>query len=835
MSGGAYAPPGFRLPAFAVCARFTFLHQERSQTVTPSLLFVASETPDQGYTGSYGKLLDRMVAQAGLTVEQVKVIHADQWRDGMALDFECVVLGGEFAATQALGGPWPTSSFHGTVLPDRPWSRTGYDAYRQWCKDLPKFVLTFDIPTLHAKWEWHPHAVRDWSRAGRVLRGEYRNPNPDAWEWVVGQPRRLQELAGSAALLFDTELTPVWMMGMANERQVHVCDWGWEAVEPSRLLLQSPDIVKVAHNLQHDLAMCELRFGFKVARPYFDTYGGATLLNTALERTLSPGLASRFTDWPHHKWLADVDATHYNGMDNIVGFEAYLEIRKQLAARGLEGVAAHDHDLLEVLYQMQQTGFCVSEVERKKYEEETTLQLAAEEEACVAIATPVIQARVERFKKPHLFRVEKQCECCGGGKATREHCWRCGGLSAKPTKKSDYVALGSSEKKHTIASLKAELPLCRACDGRGKTLYWLPFNPASNAAVADVLYRGLGIPPRKYKGQETVAAAQLEPLQNRHPLVKALVKASKTRADLSTVERLTPGTDGRLHCVFDPWGTKSGRVASSEGLLQPGTNAQNIPKKARRFVVPSRGNILLYPDFAQIEARAVAVLSGDRGLWRAFTEKVDWPGHPRHGTVDSHTIVQQMVSKYVVISRDQAKRLTYAVIYGVSAAQLAIELTNEAMRKGEGGAVSEGQAILILESFFMAFPGVRLWLESIERELIQTRTLRSPTGRERHWPGRIMDPSASGSLLRKIKNEASSFKPQEMGAHIMALGVVETQRRFASLLRPIIHVHDAVLFEAPERYLDDAVAAAKLCLSRTFMGMEFPSDMKVGRNWYDAS
>jgi DNA polymerase I-like protein with 3'-5' exonuclease and polymerase domains len=522
----------------------------------------------------------------------------------------------------------------------------------------------------------------------------------------------------------------------------------------------------------------------------------------------------------------------------------------------LTAVAEHDHNLLEALYEMQQIGFRIDEGERAKYEAETAVILTAKDAECALIAEPVIKSRLASFHKPHLFYVEKQCECCNGGKLSRAHCWRCGGLPKKPEKKADYIITGVNDlvvytsedfastvavieanpkpgKPSTVAQLRELLPPCSVCQATGKIGHWLPFSSGSSDAVSDVLYRGLRIPPRKYKGKETIAAAQLEPIQGRHPLVRAIVSASKVRADLSTVKRLRPGADGKLHCVFDPWGTESGRVASREGLLQPGTNAMNIPKPARRFVVPDDGYVFLYPDMAQIEARAVAVLSGDKGLLRAFTEPVNWPGHPKHGVIDSHTIVQQMVSKWVEITRDQAKRTTYAVIYGGTGEQLAIELSKEAMQKGSGALVTAQQGCAIVEAFFMAFPGVRRYHQAIEQELIQTRTLRSLTGRERHWPGRIMDDG--NRVLNEVIKQAWSYKPQEMGAHILGLGMLELREKQRHLATPLIHVHDALLMQCKIAQLEEAKAVAKAALSRELFGMWFPADMKAGANWYEAS
>lgn len=244
--------------------------------------------------------------------------------------------------------------------------------------------------------------------------------------------------------------------------------------------------------------------------------------------------------------------------------------------------------------------------------------------------------------------------------------------------------------------------------------------------------------------------------------------------------------------------------------------------------------VFLNPDMAQIEARAVALLSQDAGLMQAFTVPVNWPGHVKHGQIDSHTIVQQMVSRWVEITRDQAKRTTFAAFYGAAGKQLAVELTKEAMQKGVGGTVTAEHGEKIIEAFFLAFPGVKRWHAKIERELIQARTVRSPSGRERHWPGRIMDPKTKG-VTREILKQAWSYVPQEIGAHVLAKGIIRLHREQRGLITPLIHVHDACLMQCRVADAEQAKAVATEALSMTLHGMWFPSDMKVGSNWYEAS
>src|SRR6266850_1825889 len=542
------------------------------------------------------------------------------------------------------------------------------------------------IPTFHPaailrQFNWHPWFVTDLRRAAAIIAGDDGVVNLTYRKWYWQNANELKRLAASGIDLisYDTEMDPA-IVAIATEDEVHVFEYNESFREPLTSLLTSPRILKVAHNWIHDYAWTRVKFGITVARPYFDTQGAAHILNNALQKELSPHIATRYTNWPYHKWLTNHDPMLYCGMDAVVCYDAYWPQFTELTSRGLEGIANYDHKLLTPLMEMQAVGFRVNEGARADVEKELAAKLAKADGELQQMVEPVIVKKLHKFEKPHLFQVDRKCTCCGGGKTQREHCAKCGHFQfvEGPDK---ATALDAGFK--TIKEFKLSWPVCQTCKGTGKIIKKLPFNSDSPDQLADVLYRGLGIRARKFKGKETTKAANLDPIKDQHPIIAKIVEVSAARAELDTVSRLTADSSGLLHCVFDPFGTASGRVAGKEGLVELGTNPMNIPLEARRLVVPREGKVFLYPDMAQIEARVAAVLSKDKNLIAAFNEPVDWPGHERHGKIDSHTKVQQLFDKQgVKITRDQAKRFTYAGIFGGGAAQLAVELNAEAFRKG---------------------------------------------------------------------------------------------------------------------------------------------------------
>lgn len=714
----------------------------------------------------------------------------------------------------------------------------------------PPSTLPFDsvvIPTFHPaailrQMTWHPWLLADVAKAAKIAREGL--PPTKYRQWFIQDATALKRLAASDVdlMAFDSELEP-WLVSVTTEDEVHVFEWSEEFREPLTTLLTSPRVWKIAHNWTHDYAFFRKCLKITVARPIYDTQGGAHVLNTALQKELSPHISTRFTNWPYHKWLVNHDLLIYCGMDGVVSYDSYRPQIGELHNRKLYEIADHDHKLLTPLMEMQAIGFKIDEAERERVEQELNAKLAAEDGLLQIMVAPIIDRKINKFEKPHLFQVERKCDCCGGGKMQREHCYSCyfaeHGDPPAVTKKT-AIAYGFK----TIKAFKAAWCKCSTCNGSGRVIKRLEFNPDSPDQLADVLYRGLGIRPRRFKGNETTKAAQLDPIKDSHPIVAKVVETSEIRADYDTVHRLRAGPDGLLHCVFDPFGTGSGRVASKEGLLEAGTNAQNLPKAARRFVVPRDGYVFLHPDMEQIEARVAAVQSKDAKLLEAFTTPIDWPGHPKHGKIDSHTrVVQLFDANGVKITRDQAKRFTYAGIFGGRAAQLAVELTAEAFRKGEGVALTTAQVQQGLDTFFRIFSGVKRWMENMLQEVLETRKLRNPlTGREFTWLGYIIDTRKRspdyGGLNYEIKKQVWSRLPQDTAAYILALGLNDMYYKsgeWGKLLTPVQHGHDALLIETPIERVEEGRELAIKLLTRELWGLKFPCEMKVGRNWYEAS
>lgn len=704
------------------------------------------------------------------------------------------------------------------------------------------------LPTFHPaavlrQFTWHPWFVLDIDKVAEIAKSGI--PPTKYRKWFRNDPKEFSRFVDSGVDLisFDSELDP-WIVGIASDDEVHVFEFEESFRFALVKLMKNPRVLKIAHRWLHDHAFARKCLDIEVKPPLFDVLGGMHNLNSALQKELSPHLSTKFTNWPYHKWLTNVDQLTYCGMDAVVAFDAYWPMLRQLIDRGLyigaavgtsvlpDSVTAHDHKLLTPLIAMQAKGFKIDEAVRAKVEIELDGVLKAKETELTSLVDPVVEKSIDRFHKPHLFRVERQCECCGGGTTQRVACMLCTlGETIDPSP-AEAKARGFKSAK----AFKASFDRCRTCLATGKVEKKLDFNSDSPDQLADVIYRGLHIRPRKFKGVETVKAAQLDPIKEKHPIIAKVVEVSEARNEFDQVAKLRAGQDGLLHCEFDPWGAET-RVASKEGLLEAGTNAQNLPKAARKFVIPRSGYTFLYPDMAQVEARAYAVLSGDKNLRKALYDIV-----PSLGKPDYHTWLLNAICDYdsrINLSRDQSKRVSYAGFFGVRPEQLAKELSAEAFRKKAGQQVTVPMASSILQTLHRICPEIQRVQTAMCEEVLRTRRLKNPfTGREFPFVGYIVDKKHPGELDYEIKKQVFSRQVQDMAAWVLGLGLIDiyyTSNEWGRLLTPLIHVHDALLIEAPIAKVQEAEAIALKCLSRYIWDMDFPAEMKKGSNWYACS
>jgi DNA polymerase I len=348
------------------------------------------------------------------------------------------------------------------------------------------------------------------------------------------------------------------------------------------------------------------------------------------------------------------------------------------------------------------------------------------------------------------------------------------------------------------------------------------FNINSPQQIGKVLFEELELPPtRRSHGSYSTEASELETLRDRHEIIGAILEYRQLAKLKSTyVDALPPLVNpktGRLHTRFNQTRAATGRLASADPNLQNIPIRTELGRRVRRAFTAPPGTLLLAGDYSQIDLRALAHLSGDPSLVKAFAEDAD---------IHAATAARLYGIPQSEVSADQrrfAKTVNFGVIYGMSGFGLmqATELSRE-------------EATQFIKSYFEQYPGVTEYLEAVKQQARDTGYVETLLGRRRYIP----EVRSSNRQVREAAERMAINMPvQGTSADIIKVAMINLDRamreqEFKSKM--LLQVHDELVFEVPEAELE---AMCRLVtdsmVSAVALSVPLKVDLKSGPNWED--
>lgn len=351
-----------------------------------------------------------------------------------------------------------------------------------------------------------------------------------------------------------------------------------------------------------------------------------------------------------------------------------------------------------------------------------------------------------------------------------------------------------------------------------------PFTIGSPQQLGDVLYGRLGLKGgRKGKsGHYSTDVNELERLAAEGVTCASLVldwrQLTKLRSTYTDALQavINPET-GRVHTSFSLTGAQTGRLSSND------PNLQNIPirteagRKIRDAFVADPGHKILSADYSQIELRLAAHMADVPQLKEAF----------RNGD-DIHSLTaEELFGSSDRESRNKAKTVNFAILYGISSWGLAGRL---------GVSKEEGKAII--DRYFERFPGIRAYIHgtlAFVREHGFTRTL---FGRKTHFEPNIRSPNPS---IRGGAERAAINAPiQGTSADLIKRAMARMDSALADAglegVKMLLQVHDELVFEVPDGQEEETAAVIKQVMASAAepgQKLDVPLDVEVGwgANW----
>jgi DNA polymerase-1 len=370
-----------------------------------------------------------------------------------------------------------------------------------------------------------------------------------------------------------------------------------------------------------------------------------------------------------------------------------------------------------------------------------------------------------------------------------------------------------------LARLSAEFGQeIQALEGRVYEAAGGPFTIGSPQQLGNVLYDRLGLKGgRKGKsGSYSTDVNELERLAAEGVECARLVldwrqltKLKSTYTDALQAQ-INPET-GRVHTSFSLSGAQTGRLSSNDPNLQNIPIRTEVGRRIRDAFVAEPGHQLLSADYSQIELRLAAHMGDVPQLKDAF----------RAGADIHNMTAEELFGNADRDSRNKAKTVNFAILYGISSWGLAGRL---------GVPKEEGQAIIA--RYFERFPGIRTYMDDtlqFVREHGFTQTL---FGRRTHFPNiRAGNPNHRAGAERAAINAPI----QGTSADLIKRAMARMDQALADAglegVRMLLQVHDELVFEVPDGREDEAAAVIKRVMgeaAQPAMNIDVPLDVEVG-------
>jgi hypothetical protein len=284
--------------------------------------------------------------------------------------------------------------------------------------------------------------------------------------------------------------------------------------------------------------------------------------------------------------------------------------------------------------------------------------------------------------------------------------------------------------------------------------------------------------PRLESGRLRLDDNMFKEMARAHPdRVGPIREVRKTLADLRLNE-LAVGSDGRNRTLLSAFRARTGRnqPSNSRFVFGPAT-------WIRSLVTPPRGRALAYVDFSAQEVAIAGALSGDEGLF------IDAVTDPYLGFgIRSRLLPTDATKETHSDERALFKAAVLGINYGMTERGLASRLNIEVERARQ-----------LIQAHQRTYPRFWEWSDGVIDRAQLSGRIRSALG----WPMWVK----ADANPRALRN----FPMQAGGADMLRLASIFATEAGLEICAP---VHDALLIEADDDEIEDAVAALQRHMER---------------------
>ena len=366
---------------------------------------------------------------------------------------------------------------------------------------------------------------------------------------------------------------------------------------------------------------------------------------------------------------------------------------------------------------------------------------------------------------------------------------------------------------------------------------------ASTSAFKKYLFVDLGLPVMKTTAKHQEAAddetmillkewceSNRPELARLFDLVQEYRKWGKLKSTyIDGYLRFIDEDTGRIHPDLMPLGTETGRFASRNPNMQNCPQKDNDPIGVRKFIISPAGKVLLSLDFSQIELRVGAFYCRDKRMLETYRTGGDI--HAQTTSVIYRIPFEEAADKNAPHYKERrtiAKNCNFGVFYGLFPTGLQRTLKFKA---GLNPTLSECETII--QNLKSGYPGLAKWQDEVKKRAAVSCYSETWLGRRRYLLGIRSSDWGKKSFAERC---ALNTPIQGTAADILKLacGRIISGLPERLWLKPILQIHDELVFELPEDKADEAVVFIKECMeTQPFPEFDVPivAEASVGRNF----
>ncbi len=279
-----------------------------------------------------------------------------------------------------------------------------------------------------------------------------------------------------------------------------------------------------------------------------------------------------------------------------------------------------------------------------------------------------------------------------------------------------------------------------------------------------------------------------------------IARLREVRAILSKMKlsSLAVGSDQRNRCLLSAFASKTGRNQPSNSKF-----AFGLASWMRNLIKPEPGYALAYVDWEQQEFGTGAALSGDVAMKHAYASGDPYLTFAKQ----AGAIPRDATKKSHAVERERFKMAALGVQYGMGPQSLALQL---------GQSMSFARDLLGIHK--RTYPRFWQWQEGIVSGARIKGTISTVYG----WQMKVSRSTGSRTI--------ANFPIQGNGAEMLRIAIFLAVERGIKVCAP---VHDALLIEAPEELINEAVAATQACMREAsryvLKDFELRADAKIIR------